>query len=110
MIQECGESKQPLLPDNPKQGTRRYMSPEVLGESINMRSFRNILKVDIYAMGLVMWEITKRCKDDCGKGGEGRGRGRGRGGEGRGGEEGGREEEDVNFPCFVCKHLNFWGQ
>ena len=37
------------------------MSPEVLSESINMRSFKNILKD---AMGLVMWEITKRCKDD----------------------------------------------
>ena len=61
VIQECSESK---WPENPKRGTRRYMSPEVLSESINMRSFKNILKD---AMGLVMWEITKRCKDDCGK-------------------------------------------
>ena len=45
-------------------GTVRYMSPEVLDGAVNLRDCESALKqVDIYAMGLVLWEIATRCKD-----------------------------------------------
>lgn len=37
------------------------MAPEVLDETINMRHFDSFKCADIYALGLVYWEITRRC-------------------------------------------------
>lgn len=37
------------------------MAPEVLGETINMRHFDSFKCADIYALGLVYWEIARRC-------------------------------------------------
>ncbi|CAL8109601.1 unnamed protein product [Orchesella dallaii] len=45
---------------NPKVGTRRYMAPEVLDESINVKSFDAFKRVDMYAFALVLWEICRR--------------------------------------------------
>lgn len=39
----------------------RYMAPEVLDDSINMKHFESFKRADIYAMGLVFWEIANRC-------------------------------------------------
>ena len=39
----------------------RYMAPEVLDESINMMHFDSFKCADIYALGLVYWEIARRC-------------------------------------------------
>ncbi|KAL5488519.1 hypothetical protein EMCRGX_G017464 [Ephydatia muelleri] len=55
------------LPTNPKQGTRRYMAPEILNDSINTLSFESFKQVDIYAVGLVMWEICRRTSSDTGQ-------------------------------------------
>nr|XP_006816222.1 PREDICTED: uncharacterized protein LOC102810094 [Saccoglossus kowalevskii] len=45
-------------------GTIRYMSPEVLDGAVNLRDCEVALKqVDVYAMGLVLWEIATRCYD-----------------------------------------------
>ncbi|KAI7695605.1 hypothetical protein SSS_05339 [Sarcoptes scabiei] len=41
-------------------GTRRYMAPEVLEGAINFTS-ESFLKIDMYACGLVMWELISRC-------------------------------------------------
>ncbi|XP_068222804.1 activin receptor type-1 isoform X2 [Palaemon carinicauda] len=49
------------LGNNPRVGTKRYMSPEVLNETINMSVFESFRKVDIYALGLVLWEVCRRC-------------------------------------------------
>ncbi|XP_076012622.1 activin receptor type-1B-like isoform X2 [Genypterus blacodes] len=46
---------------NQRVGTKRYMAPEVLDESINMRHFDSFKCADIYALGLVYWEIARRC-------------------------------------------------
>ncbi|KOB71599.1 Saxophone [Operophtera brumata] len=46
--------------DRPRQGTKRYMSPEMLDQSINLECFESYLKCDIYALGLVLWEVTRR--------------------------------------------------
>ncbi|XP_061700950.1 activin receptor type-1 isoform X1 [Syngnathoides biaculeatus] len=46
--------------NNPKVGTKRYMAPEVLDESIQAGCFDAFKRVDIWAFGLVLWEIARR--------------------------------------------------
>jgi len=41
-------------------GTRRYMAPEVLNETLVTSSFESFKAADMYAFGLVLWEITRR--------------------------------------------------
>ncbi|XP_023162619.1 activin receptor type-1 isoform X5 [Drosophila hydei] len=48
------------LGHNPKVGTKRYMAPEVLDESIDMECFEALRRTDIYAFGLVLWEVCRR--------------------------------------------------
>ncbi|NXI03248.1 AVR2B protein, partial [Nicator chloris] len=42
-------------------GTRRYMAPEVLEGAINFQRDA-FLRIDMYAMGLVLWELVSRCR------------------------------------------------
>lgn len=53
--------------NNPKVGTKRYMAPEVLDESIKTDCFDAYKRVDIWAFGLVLWEIARRTysNGDC---------------------------------------------
>ncbi|XP_044277937.1 serine/threonine-protein kinase receptor R3 isoform X1 [Varanus komodoensis] len=46
--------------NNPRVGTKRYMAPEVLDEQIRMDCFESFKRTDIWAYGLVLWEITRR--------------------------------------------------
>uniref|UniRef100_A0A2K5DAB6 receptor protein serine/threonine kinase n=1 Tax=Aotus nancymaae TaxID=37293 RepID=A0A2K5DAB6_AOTNA len=46
--------------NNPRVGTKRYMAPEVLDERIRTDSFESYKWTDIWAFGLVLWEITRR--------------------------------------------------
>ncbi|KAI8119041.1 activin receptor type-1 isoform X1 [Lucilia cuprina] len=48
------------LGNNPKVGTKRYMAPEILDESIDMHNFEALRRTDIYALGLVLWEVCRR--------------------------------------------------
>lgn len=41
-------------------GTIRYMAPEVLEGAITFNR-ESILRIDVYALGLVIWEIISRC-------------------------------------------------
>lgn len=45
---------------NPRQGTKRYMPPEVLDESISKVSFDAYKQGDMYSFGLCLWEVAKR--------------------------------------------------
>lgn len=45
---------------NPRVGTKRYMAPEILDETINMECFEAFQRADIYAFGLVLWEVCRR--------------------------------------------------
>ena len=47
-------------------GTRRYMAPEVLEGAINFQRDA-FLRIDMYALGLVLWELASRCKAADGK-------------------------------------------
>ncbi|CAG5128855.1 unnamed protein product, partial [Candidula unifasciata] len=43
-------------------GTLRYMAPEVFDGAVNLRDCEASLKqIDVYALGLVIWEIASRC-------------------------------------------------
>ncbi|XP_043525345.1 bone morphogenetic protein receptor type-2 isoform X2 [Frieseomelitta varia] len=45
-------------------GTLRYMAPEILEGAVNLRDCESSLKqIDVYAMGLVLWELVSRCTD-----------------------------------------------
>ena len=45
---------------NRRVGTKRYMAPELLDESMVLTSFDTYKQVDLYAFGLVLWEISRR--------------------------------------------------
>lgn len=50
-------------------GTRRYMAPEVLEGAIDFQSDA-FLRIDMYACGLVLWELVSRCTAQDGPIGE----------------------------------------
>lgn len=40
------------------------MAPEVLEGAVNLRDCESSLKqIDVYALGLVLWEVASRCSD-----------------------------------------------
>ncbi|XP_045875650.1 activin receptor type-1C isoform X2 [Meles meles] len=49
------------IPQNPKAGTKRYMAPEMLDDTMNVNIFESFKRADIYSLGLVYWEIARRC-------------------------------------------------
>lgn len=54
------ENNEVDIAPNTRVGTRRYMAPEVLDETMDMTSFESYKAADIYAYGLVIWEIARR--------------------------------------------------
>lgn len=52
------------IPSTHRVGTKRYMAPEVLDESINTSHFDSFKRADVYAFGLILWEIARRCNID----------------------------------------------
>ncbi|XP_075245378.1 activin receptor type-1-like [Convolutriloba macropyga] len=52
---------------NTKVGTKRYMAPEILDDRLNVDSFEEFKQADVYAMGLVFWEIARRCQCSTGR-------------------------------------------
>ncbi|KAI8488714.1 Activin receptor type-1C [Branchiostoma belcheri] len=49
-----------IAPNN-RVGTKRYMAPEVLDDTINITHFDSFKRADVYALGLVFWEVARRC-------------------------------------------------
>ena len=49
------------LAPNTRQGTKRYMAPEVLDETLHSYHFESFKQADMYSFGLVLWEIARRC-------------------------------------------------
>ena len=41
-------------------GTKRYLAPEIIDESISFKNFEAYKQADMYSFGLVLWEITRR--------------------------------------------------
>ncbi|BES97513.1 Activin types I and II receptor domain [Nesidiocoris tenuis] len=45
-------------------GTLRYMAPEILEGAVNLRDCESSMKqIDVYALGLVLWELSMRVAD-----------------------------------------------
>lgn len=45
-------------------GSVRYLAPELLDASLNLTNLENSFKqVDVYALGLLFWEASRRCHD-----------------------------------------------
>ena len=55
------ETSEVDIAPNTRQGTKRYMAPEVLDESLHCYHFEAYKQADMYAFGLVLWEIARRC-------------------------------------------------
>ncbi|XP_012696194.2 bone morphogenetic protein receptor, type IBb [Clupea harengus] len=49
------------IPPNTRVGTKRYMAPEVLDESLNRNHFQSYIMADMYSFGLILWEMVRRC-------------------------------------------------
>lgn len=49
------------IPLNLRVGTKRYMPPEVLEESLNRSYFQSFMMADMYSFGLILWEMSRRC-------------------------------------------------
>lgn len=49
------------IPPNTRVGTKRYLAPEVLDETISIHHFDSFKRADIYSFGLCIWEIARRC-------------------------------------------------
>ena len=61
LICNYSETNEVDLAPNTRQGTKRYMSPEVLDETITRNHFDSYKQSDMYSCGVVMWEIARRC-------------------------------------------------
>lgn len=49
------------VPSTNRVGTKRYMAPEVLEETMDTRQFDPYKRSDVYSFGLVLWEMARRC-------------------------------------------------
>jgi TGF-beta receptor type-1 len=47
---------------NVRTGTKRYMAPEILSKRIEIKFLDAFQKAEMYSLGLVFWELLRRCK------------------------------------------------
>ncbi|XP_041364956.1 bone morphogenetic protein receptor type-1B-like [Gigantopelta aegis] len=60
-VRYISESNEVDIAPNTRCGTKRYMAPEVLEETLNRNHFDAYKQADMYAFGLVLWEVARRC-------------------------------------------------
>lgn len=48
------------IAENTRVGTKRYMAPEVLDQTLKTDEFESYRRADIYSFALVLWEIMRR--------------------------------------------------
>jgi len=60
-VKYSSETDEIQIAPNLRVGTRRYMAPEVLDETLDQRSFESFKMADMYSMALVFWEMSRRC-------------------------------------------------
>lgn len=49
------------VPDH-RQGTSRYLAPEILKGTIKVGEIASYVKADVYSLALIMWEVCRRCE------------------------------------------------
>lgn len=57
VIQNCDTDDHDL--NTNKVGTKRYMAPELLSETMNYKDFESYKRADVYSFSLVMWETIQ---------------------------------------------------
>lgn len=60
-VKYTSESDEIQIAPNTRVGTRRYMSPEALDQTLDTKSFEAFKMADMYGLALVLWEICRRC-------------------------------------------------
>lgn len=60
-VRYVAERNEVDIAPNTRVGTRRYMAPEVLDETLNITHFDAFKMADMYSFGLVLWEMCRRC-------------------------------------------------
>lgn len=50
------------VPHGNRVGTKRYMPPEFLEDNHHVRHFDAYKRGDVYAFGLVLWEVARKCQ------------------------------------------------
>ncbi|XP_046352489.1 bone morphogenetic protein receptor type-1B-like [Haliotis rufescens] len=60
-VRYISESSEVDIAPNTRSGTKRYMAPEVLEDRVNKNHFDAYKQADMYAFGLVVWEVARRC-------------------------------------------------
>lgn len=60
-VKYISETNEVDIAPNSRTSTKRYMAPEVLDDTINRNHFDSFKQCDVYAFGLVLWEIARRC-------------------------------------------------
>jgi len=60
-VKHEAESDTVDLPNNRKVGTKRYLAPELLDETLNPQHFDSWKRADVHSLGLVFWELGRRC-------------------------------------------------
>uniref|UniRef100_A0A8C6T7S4 receptor protein serine/threonine kinase n=1 Tax=Neogobius melanostomus TaxID=47308 RepID=A0A8C6T7S4_9GOBI len=48
------------IPLNLRVGTKRYMPPEVVNETLKRSYFKSFMMADMYSFGLILWEMARR--------------------------------------------------
>ncbi|CAH0589287.1 unnamed protein product [Chrysodeixis includens] len=60
-VRYVAERNEVDIAPNTRVGTRRYMAPEVLDEKLDVSNFEAFKMADMYSLGLVLWEMCRRC-------------------------------------------------
>lgn len=60
-VRYIAERNEVDIAPNTRVGTRRYMAPEVIDESLDITNFEAFKMADMYSLGLVFWEMCRRC-------------------------------------------------
>lgn len=61
-VRHNSEEEKLIMRSNDRTGTSRYMAPEILDDTMDKSKFESYRRADMYALGLVLWEICCRCK------------------------------------------------
>lgn len=59
-VKYVSEQNQVDVSSSARCGTKRYMAPEILEDSLNKSHFDSYKSADIYSLGLVLWEVARR--------------------------------------------------
>lgn len=66
-VRYVAERNEVDIAPNARVGTRRYMAPEVLAERLDLHDFEAFKMADVYSLGLVLWEMCRRCASGGGR-------------------------------------------